>query len=717
MTSVRYEKDANNIVHLILDKPGASANLMDHEFTPSLTAAAEQLQADDCAGVIVRSAKKTFFAGGDLKMLFEVQPEDAAEVYANVEQTKAALRAIETCGKPVAVCINGAAMGGGWEICLAAHYRIAMSVGVQLGLPEVTLGLLPGGGGITRMTRLLGLQGAMPFLTEGRAFNPQKGMELGLIHDVADNPEQMIQKATAWIQNNTEVGQPWDQKGYKIPGGTPSSPKIASMLSAVPAITRKATKGVMPAPEAIICAMTEGAQVDFDTASRIESRYFAELVCGKVAKNMINTFWFQLNEIKAGGSRPDAVEPREFKKVGILGAGMMGAGIAWACASRGVACVLKDVTVDAAEKGKGYSAMLMDKKISKGRATEDKKAALLKLISATDSAEKLAGCDLVIEAVFEDRALKAKVAREAETQIADNAVFASNTSTLPITGLAEASIRPENYIGLHFFSPVDKMQLVEIIVGERTSPETLANAYDFVQQIAKIPIVVNDQPGFFTSRVFGTFAAEGQAMVGEGVQPASVENAAWLSGFPVGPLAISDELTLTLMNAIREQNLADHEQRGQGLVRYPNEMVLERMLELGRKGKSSGGGFYEYPDEGKKYLSPELATAFPLSEKQPALQDTRDRLLFVMALESVRCIEQQVLNSVRDANVGSIFGIGYPAWTGGVLQFINYYGIPEFVARTNELAERYGDRFAAPQLLLDMAASGQRFQDSEGGTA
>lgn len=709
MTSVRYQKDANNIGHLILDKPGASANLMDEPFTPDYAAAIKHLLADDVIGVIIRSEKKTFFAGGDLEMLSKIEPEKASQLFDMVEATKAAMRTIETCGKPVVVCINGAAMGGGWEICLSAHHRIALSKGVMLGLPEVTLGLLPGGGGVTRMVRLLGLQGAMPYLTEGKSFNPQKGMELGLIHQLADSAEEMIEKATAWILANPESAQPWDQKGYKIPGGTPSSPKVAGMLAATSAILKKQTKGVLPAPESILCTMVEGAQVDFDTASRIESRYFAELVSGKIAKNMINTFWFQLNEIKAGGGRPNGIAPRKFEKVGILGAGMMGAGIAWACASRGIPCVLKDVSTEAAEKGKSYSAKLMDKQVAKGHATEEEKAGLLSLIMATASAEELKGCDLVIEAVFENRELKAKVTQEAEAQLAGNFIFASNTSTLPISGLAEASACPENFVGLHFFSPVDKMPLVEIIVGDKTSDQTLANAYDFVLQIAKTPIVANDFPGFYTSRVFGTFTAEGQAMVGEGVHPASIENASWLNGFPVGPLAVSDEISLTLMNNIRLQNLKDAEIYGQGLVRYPNEAVMEKMLKLNRPGKAYGCGFYDYPENAKKKLWEGLELAFPHNLEQIPLRDIKDRLLFVMPLEAVRCFEEKVINSVPEANVGSIFGIGYPAWTGGVLQFINYYGVAEFVERTNELAEKYGERFAAPKMLLEMASKGESF--------
>ena len=711
MTSVRYEKDFHNIAHLILDKPDASANVMDVAFTNDFSAAAKQLSEDTFDGVIIRSNKKTFFAGGDLNMLFKAGPEQKKEIWNMVETIKSAMRAVETCGKPVVVCINGAALGGGFELCLAAHHRIALSNGVQLGLPEVGLGLLPGGGGVTRMTRLLGLQGALPFLTEGKLFNPQKGQELGLIHDIVDTPEEMLAKAVAFVKANPESFQPWDVKGYKIPGGTTSNPKVAGMVAVAPAMMRNKTKGVMKAPESILCTMVEGSQVDFDSASRIESRYFVELATGKESKNMISAFWYQLNAIKAGVGRPKDIEKRQFTKVGILGAGMMGAGIAWACANRGIACVLKDVNIESAEKGKSYSAGLMDKRISRGRATEEKKAQLLSLITPTDKADDLQGCDLIIEAVFENRELKATVTKEAEAQLDENAVFGSNTSTLPITGLAEASERPENFIGLHFFSPVDKMPLVEIIVGEKTSDKTLAEAYDFVLQIGKTPIVVNDSRGFFTSRVFGTFTSEGMAMLGEGIDAASIENAAWLDGYPVGPLAVSDEVTLTLVGKVRSQTIADLEAEGQSIPEFPGEDVLNAMLAIDRGGRSSGGAFYDYPEGGKKQLWSGLKDKFYKEDAQIPLQDIKDRLLFVQAIDTVRCVDEGIIPHVRDANIGSIFGIGFPTWTGGVLQYINYYGLPEFIARANELAEKYGERFTPPQSLLDMAANNETFSN------
>ena len=709
MQSIRYEKDQNKIVHLIFDKQDSSANLMDEMFTQSFAKVIDLLLEDDFIGVVLRSAKSTFFSGGDLKMLAQINNDNAHRAFDMLESIKLSMRRLETTGKPVVACINGAALGGGWELALACHHRIALNhKKVLLGLPEVTLGLLPGGGGVTRMTRLLGLQAAMPYLTEGKQFKPDAGQKAGLIHELAEDAESMLQQAVDWIKANPEAQQPWDTKDYKMPGGKPNHPSVAQMLPVLPAIVRLKTHGVMPGPEAIVAAMVEGAQVDFDTATRIESRYFVELACTDVAKNMINTFWFQLNEIKGGVDRPQNVPQEQVQRVGVLGAGMMGAGIAYACAIRGIQVVLKDVTTGQAEKGKSYSVKLLQKQLARGRKSPQQVEDILALITPTDNPVDLAGCDLVIEAVFEDRNLKARVTSEAEAQLSETAVFASNTSTLPITGLAKASERPENFVGLHFFSPVDKMPLVEIICGEKTSLQTLAKCYDFVLQIGKTPIVVNDSRGFYTSRVFETFVSEGVAMLGEGVSAASIENAAFLAGFPVGPLAVIDEVSLTLIDKIKQQTIKDLEQEGSPYSPHPADGVLDRMLELERGGKAIGAGFYEYPAEGNKYLWPGLKEMF---EKDCAekvdLQTIKDRLLFIMAIETVRCLEEKVLMSSRDANIGSIFGIGYPPWTGGTLQFINQYGLDRFVQRAEELAECYGERFSPPELLRQKAKSGE----------
>lgn len=711
--AIRYEKGPDNIVVLTLDMPGQSANTMNAAYRVAMGRTVTRLEEekDAIAGVILTSAKKTFFAGGDLNELIQVSREDAPAFYQMVLNIKSQLRRLETLGKPVVAAINGAALGGGWEICLACHHRIALDdARIQLGLPEVTLGLLPGGGGIVRTVRLLGIEKALPYLAEGKKLRPQEALKAGLLHELAATPDELLAKARQWILANPVAVQPWDVKGYKIPGGTPSSPAVAQMLAVAPSVLRDKTKGCFPAPEKILCAAVEGAQVDFDTAQLIEARYFTELVIGQVAKNMIGTFWFQLNEINAGRSRPQGFPTYATQKVGVLGAGMMGAGIAYVSAMAGIEVVLKDVSLAAAEKGKAYSAALLDKKVSRGQLSAEKRDAILARITPSVDDADFAECDLIIEAVFEDRALKASVTAAAEACALPEALIASNTSTLPITGLASAVRHPEKFIGLHFFSPVDKMPLVEIIRGEQTSDEALARAFDFVLQINKTPIVVHDSRGFFTSRVFGTFTNEGIAMLGEGVSAAMIENQARQAGMPVGPLAISDEVSMSLMEHIRRQAVSDLAAEGKTAPEHPAFAVIDLMLnEYQRPGKAAGGGFYDYPQEGKKHLWPELKARFEKAGAQISPQDVRDRLLFIQAIETVRCVEEGVLRSTADANIGSVFGIGFAAWSGGALQFINQYGLADFIARAQYLTEQYGERFSPPALLLEKAARGETF--------
>ncbi|WP_417546506.1 3-hydroxyacyl-CoA dehydrogenase NAD-binding domain-containing protein [Marinobacter sp.] len=715
MSAIRYELGSDQILTLTIDMPGQSANTMNAAFREALNETVSKVQGDleNIRGIIITSAKKTFFAGGDLKELHKVTRDDAETFEGMVNGLKAQMRALETCGKPVVAAINGTALGGGFEIALACHHRIVLdNNSIQLGLPEVTLGLLPGGGGTQRLPRMIGLEAAFPLLMEGKKLRPSAALKAGIIDELADSPEDMLAKARAFIDANPKCQQPWDKQGFKLPGGAPHHPAMAQKLAIAPAMLKQKTKGCYPAPERIMAAAVEGAQVDFDNGSLIETRYFAELVIGQVAKNMTGTFWFQLNDINAGGSRPEGVEKESFKKVGVLGAGMMGAGIAYSTASRGIKVVLKDVSLENAEKGKSYSENLLAKQVSRGRMTEGKKAEVLSRIKATDSDADLEGCDLMIEAVFEDSDLKAKVTAEAEPKLANNGIFASNTSTIPITQLAEASTKPENFIGLHFFSPVDKMMLVEIIVGEKTSDETLARAFDYVQQIGKIPVVVNDSRGFFTSRVFGTFVNEGISMLGEGIHPSSIENAGLLAGMPVGPLSISDEVSMTLMQHIRSQSKRDMEAAGGIWKPHPAEAIIDQMVDdHGRKGKAAGAGFYEYPAKGKKYLWPELETLYVDSEKarKVKLQELKDRILFIQSIETIRCLEEGVLRTVEDANIGSIFGIGYAPWTGGAIQFINQYGVRAFAERARELTAAYGERFAPPALLLEHAEQDKPF--------
>jgi len=711
--AIRYEKGQDQIVVLTIDMPGQSANTMNAQYGEAMAASVARLQAerDSLAGVIITSAKKTFFAGGDLNELIKVGKPEAQAFYERVLSLKAQLRALETLGKPVVAAINGAALGGGWEICLACHHRIALDdQTLQIGLPEVSLGLLPGGGGVVRMVRMLGLEKALPYLLEGKKVRPQQALQAGLLDELASDRDELLVKARAWILANPTVKQPWDVTGYQIPGGTPSNPKVAQMLAIAPSILRSKTNGCMPAPEKILCAAVEGAQVDFDTAHLIETRYFTELTTGQVAKNMIGTFWFGLNQINAGGSRPQGIARHVTHKVGVLGAGMMGAGIAYVSALAGIQVVLKDIDLAEAEKGKAHSATLLDKKVARGQLSAVQRDAVLARISPTGQDADLAGCDLIIEAVFEDRELKARVSSAAQQVVGADAVIASNTSTLPISGLASAVPNPDKFIGLHFFSPVDKMPLVEIIKGARTSDETLARGFDFVLQIKKTPIVVNDSRGFFTSRVFGTFTNEGIAMLGEGVAAAMIETEARKAGMPIGPLAISDEVSLSLMSHIRQQTTKDLLAEGKPPIEHPAFAVIDLLLnEYKRPGKTAGGGFYDYPAGAPKHLWPELKVRLEKTEGQISPQDVRDRLLFIQAIETVRCLEEGVLRSTADANIGSIFGIGFAAWTGGALQFINQYGLADFIARSHYLAEQYGQRFAPPALLLEKAAKGQCF--------
>ena len=706
--TITWDKDADGIVTLTLDDPTGSANVMNEHYQESMHKAVKRLVAekDSITGVVITSAKKTFFAGGDLNGIIQIQPENAGEAFATVENVKRDLRALETFGKPVVAAINGAALGGGLEIALACHRRIAADVkGSQLGLPEVSLGLLPGGGGVTRTVRMLGIQNAfVSVLSQGTRFKPAQAKELGLIDEVLPTAEELVPAAKAWIKANPEAHtQPWDAKGYKMPGGTPASPALAAILPSFPALLRKQLKGApMPAPRAILSAAVEGAQVDFDTASRIESRYFTELATGTVAKNMIQAFFFDMQAINSGGSRPEGIGKTPIKKIGVLGAGMMGAGIAYVSAKAGFDVVLKDVTIEAANKGKAYSEKIEAKALERGKTTPEKSKTLLDRITATADAKDFAGVDFVIEAVFESQELKHKVFGEIEDIVEPNAVLGSNTSTLPITGLATGVKRQEDFIGIHFFSPVDKMPLVEIIKGEKTSDDALARVFDYTLAIGKTPIVVNDSRGFYTSRVIGTFINEALAMLGEGVEPASIEHAGTQAGYPAPPLQLSDELNMELMHKIAVASRKGIEDAGGTYSPHPAEAVVEKMIEAGRPSRLSGAGFYEYTDGKRTNLWPGLRDTFKSGSSTPPLQDMIDRMLFAEALETQKCFDEGVITTTADANIGSIMGIGFPPWTGGAAQYITGYpgGKAAFVARAKELAARYGDRFNPPASLL-----------------
>ncbi|MCW2612238.1 MAG: 3-hydroxyacyl-CoA dehydrogenase [Cryptosporangiaceae bacterium] len=715
---IGWDKDPAGIVVLTMDDPDQGANTMNETFVRSLGTTVERLEAerDEITGVVLTSAKKTFFAGGDLHLLSAATKADAPRLTAESLTLKGLLRRLETFGKPVVAAINGAALGGGLELALACHHRVALDVkGSEIGLPEVTLGLLPGGGGVVRTVRMFGLQKAlMEVLLQGQRRKPAAALATGLVDELADTPEAMLAAAKAWIAANPTAAQPWDANGYKMPGGTPSNPKLAAVLPAFPANLRKQVKGApMPAPHHIMAAAVEGAQVDFATAQRIETEYFVDLATGQVSKNMTKAFFFDLQHITRGGSRPDGYERHTARKVVVLGAGMMGAGIAYVCARAGLEVVLRDVSAESAEKGKAYSQKLLDKAVSRGRMTAEARDEVLGRITATDDVDAAAGADLLIEAVFEDTELKKKVYAEVEPVLAPGALLASNTSTLPITGLAAGVTRPEDFIGLHFFSPVDKMPLLEIVVGEKTSDAAIAKAVDLATQIKKTPIVVNDSRGFFTSRVIGTFLGEAAAMVGEGVSPSSVEQAGLQAGYPTGPLALLDEVSLTLSRRIREEARAAATAAGTDFPEHPSYAVLDRLVvDHERGGRAAGAGFYSYEDGKRTGLWEGLAEFAGGDKADVPFADLQERMLFAEALESIKCLDEGVLRSVPEANIGSIFGIGFPAWTGGVLQYVNGYpgGAAGFVARAQELAETYGDRFTPPTSVVALAESGGTYQ-------
>ena len=714
MSVFKYEKDSDGIVTVTMDMSGSANLMMSAEYNEAMRLTVERLEAEEgLIGVVFASAKKTFFAGADLNDMVNVEADQIERVFNYLEELKKDFRRLEKLPVPVVAAINGAALGGGFEICLSCNYRVAWdNKAVIVGLPEVSLGLLPGGGGVVRLTNLLGFEKALPYLLEGKKITAAKALREGMIDDTVSSVGELIPRAKAWILenkgNDNAALQPWDQKGYRIPGGNASSPKLTQVIMGAPAMLAQKTRGLLPAPEATLECAFEAVRVDFDTALRIESRKVVSLIPTAVTKNMITAFFFQMGQVNRGASRPQGIERIKTTKVGVIGAGMMGQGIANVSAMAGIEVVLKDVSLEAAEKGKAYTAKLMDKAITHGCVDEAKKETVLGLIKATDSDTDLAGCDLIIEAVFEDMALKNKITSATEGQLAEGGVWGSNTSTLPITQLAEAIANPEKFIGIHFFSPVDKMPLVEIICGEKTSDETLAKAFDYVQQIRKVPIVVNDSLGFFTSRTFLQQLGEAAQMVAEGLHPVRVDNLGKAIGMPVGPITVNDEVSLRLMMDVAETQLS------QGLISvednpHPEGSDLLKTLvkEYNRGGRHHGdGGYYDYNESGKT-IWPKLLELYYKPEVEVSDEDIKDRLLFSSVIESLKCLQEGVLRSVADGNIGSLLGIGAPVWTGGYLQFVNTYGLERFVQRCDELAESYGERFRAPKIVIDKAATGE----------
>jgi 3-hydroxyacyl-CoA dehydrogenase/enoyl-CoA hydratase/3-hydroxybutyryl-CoA epimerase len=716
--NIRYSVDADGIALLTIDVPDRPMNVLTPGFVAELGECIEKVAGDaSVRGAVVTSGKPSFMAGADIKDMVGAfaRGMTAAQGAEYSQRLSKLFRRMESCGKPFAAAINGVALGGGFELALACHYRViedGPKAGV--GLPEVTIGLLPGAGGTQRVPRLIGIPEALRLITEGRQLAPADALRKGLVNEVAPAGE-IVERARQWILKGAEGVQPWDRKGFRIPGGAgQTSPAAAQAFMVGTALTARTTNRNYPAPHAILCCVYEGTQVPIEVGLAIESKYFGQLLAGPVARNLMRTMFVNKGLADKLARRPSAPPKSQVRRLGILGAGMMGAGVAYVSARAGMDVVLLDSTIELAEKGRDYSRQLLAKDVGRGKRTQAEADAILARIRPTVSYDDLAGADLVIEAVFENRDIKADVTRKAEAVMPKNAVFGSNTSTLPISGLAQASKRPAQFIGIHFFSPVDKMPLVEIILGKKTSEDTLARALDYVGQLRKTPIVVNDSRGFYTSRCFGTFVYEGMAMLQEGVSPALIENVAKRAGMPVGPLAVADEVTIDLQWKVIRQTEAD---LGRKFVKPAAYDVVQKMVEeLHRPGRRFGGGFYDYPADAKKHLWPGLAQVWPRAVQQPAPEEVQKRLMYIQALETTRCMEEGVVTTPGEADLGSILGWGFPAWTGGTLSFIDTIGIREFVADCERLAKRHGKRFKPSKWLRERAARGEPFHPVVGGT-
>ncbi|WP_428683354.1 3-hydroxyacyl-CoA dehydrogenase NAD-binding domain-containing protein [Reyranella sp.] len=738
---INYNVDSDGIATITWDMPNRAMNVLNEaSMTAYAGALKSALKDEKVKGIIITSGKDSFIAGADLEMILGLDTSDASKLMEQFSQLQKMFRRQETGGKPIVAAINGTALGGGFEICLATHYRIAAAnPKTKVGQPEVKIGLLPGGGGTQRIPRLIGVQNAAPILLEGKDLTVDAAKSLGLIHEVVPAGE-LLARAKAWLMApateqvvpeyagkgakaiDGRAVQPWDRKGFKtpgFPGGQVWSPPGVMTFIGGSAMVRGKTNGVYPAPKAILSCVYEGLQLPFDAALKVETRYFVSLLRDPVAKSMIRTLFFGLQEANKLVRRPKGVPKQDYKKIGVLGAGLMGAGIATVSVQAGLDIVLIDRDQAAADKGKAHIADELAKLVKRKRFDQAKADAMLAKVTATPDFGALKDCDLVIEAVFENREVKAEATKKAEAALPKTAVFASNTSTLPITGLAEASSRPDQFIGLHFFSPVEKMPLVEIIVGQKTSQETLARALDYVQKIRKTPIVVNDSRGFFTSRVCGAFISEGHRMLKEGIPAAMIENCARYAGMPVGPLSLNDEVAIDLSWKIMDQARRDAEASGQKFEGAGTEDILELMVKkLERFGRKNGKGFYEYPADGKKRLWPELEKYFPADpallygegeDKRAKEDEIKKRLLYVQAVDTARCLESNVLTNPQDGDVGSIMGLGFAPQTGGAISLIDQVGIKTFVAECDAFAKKYGAQFEVPKLLRDMAAKGESF--------
>ena len=703
-----YKKDSDCIVTISLETEKKNLDSLNHCFDKILLGYIEKLENDtELKGIIITSTEDSFLAKYDIENLFDLEKPDICFEY--IENQKSILRRIEKLKVPVVAAINGSSFGIGMELALACNHRIGIKKeSTRFEFSEIKYGILPGYGGVIRLIRTMGIEKSLKLLLGGNQFNVKEAIDIGFLDELASSYQTMIEKSVEWIKSNQNIVQPWDQKNFTFPGGNAHEGENANLISLYPAIIRKKTKGNFPAPEAILSIAAEGSLVDFKTASRVESRFFTELLLKKTTKNILNANWYQLKNIRSGLSRPEKPPKTTTSKVGVIGAGLMGHGIAYVSAKAGLNVIMIDSNKLIADKGLKNIKNILLADIEKQNISNSAFEKTLDRITATSKYSQLDGCDLVIEAVFEDENLKGSVTIEAEKNIKNDKVFASNTSTIPITTLAEKSNSPENFIGVHFFSPVNRMKLVEIIKGEKTSPYALAKAFDYALKIGKIPIVVNDKRGFFTTRVFERYAKEGMALLSEGNHPVSIESAGKIAGFPVGPLAVIDEISIQLLADIRSQSRKDSADKKHQEPTKPWDRVIDYMLgEAKRPGRASGKGFYEYSQKNEKYIWPGIVKRFHSSQNQSSQKEMMERFYFSQAIEAVRCLEEKVLLSIADANIGSIYGWGFPLFTGGVIQYINNYGLEKFRNRANKLSNKYGERFCPPKLLDQMIENGK----------
>lgn len=699
-----YRKDTDNIVTLTLDMSGRNFNVLNHEivetFVPIIRHLQEEKSKKKLRGIIITSAKKNFLFGGDLEYLYRnYSPE---EIFNFAEKLQGFFRDIESPGVPVVAAINGTALGTGFELALACHHRIAIdSPDIRLGHPEVSLGLMPGSGGVIRLLWLLGIEKAFHVLTNGKRLRPQEALNVGIIDELAKDVPDMIARAKHFLLNKKEGRRPWDIKGETIPDGTVKDAEVAQKVRLLAASLVKKNHLNFPAPHTILNTLVEGSKVDFDTACRIESRYFTQLLMRPETRNMIKAFWFDNNAIRSGANRPKGYGKFRPQKVGIIGAGVMGSGIAFECLRRGLEVVIKDVSKSVAERGREYVIKQLNSFVQEGKLLPSEQDDCLKKLNTTENAEAFADCDLVIEAVFENKMVKTKVLREAELHMDQYSLFATNTVSIPITELGSNANHPENFVGLHFFSPVEQSPLVEIVKGKQTSNETVARAFDFVKRIKKTPIVVKDNWGFYAARVQNTFILEGIQMLQEGYPAALIENLGVQAGMPKGALALADDLSLDLV--LRYEDLAA-QHYGPKYIQHPAVTALQIMLEEEkRRGAYKATGFYDYDNKTRIHLWEGLTDIFTNKKTTFDADELKERLLFVQVLEAIWCLQEGIINSIPEANLGSIFGWGFPPFKGGVIQYVNDYGIERFVKKCKVYEDEHGPRFQVPKMLREMA--------------